>query len=69
MRDAGLKAVIMSGDGIADNEYAAIAGPAAEGTLMTFPPEPRNHRVDERASAAPVAGAAIYRAGGRDGAE
>jgi branched-chain amino acid transport system substrate-binding protein len=42
MRDAGLSAVIMSGDGIADNEYAAIAGPAATGTLMTFPPEPRN---------------------------
>jgi branched-chain amino acid transport system substrate-binding protein len=41
MRDAGLKTVLMSGDGIADNEFAAIAGPAAEGTLMTFPPEPR----------------------------
>jgi branched-chain amino acid transport system substrate-binding protein len=41
MRDAGVTAVIMSGDGIADNEYAAIAGPAAEGTIMTFPPDPR----------------------------
>lgn len=41
MRDAGLKSVIMSGDGIASAEYASIAGPAAEGTLMTFPPENR----------------------------
>ncbi len=41
MRDQGLKAPIMGGDGIADDEFAAIAGPAAEGTLMTFSPDPR----------------------------
>jgi branched-chain amino acid transport system substrate-binding protein len=42
MRDQGVNAPLMSGDGIADNEFAAIAGPGATGTLMTFPPDPRN---------------------------
>jgi branched-chain amino acid transport system substrate-binding protein len=42
MRDQGLNAPLMSGDGIADDEFAAIAGPGAVGTLMTFPPDPRN---------------------------
>ena len=41
MRDAGVKAVLMGADGIADTEFAAIAGPAAEGTLMTFGPDPK----------------------------
>jgi branched-chain amino acid transport system substrate-binding protein len=41
MRDQGVKAVMMGADGIADNEFAAIAGPAAEGTLMTFGPDPK----------------------------
>ncbi|MBY0612117.1 MAG: branched-chain amino acid ABC transporter substrate-binding protein [Beijerinckiaceae bacterium] len=42
MRDQGVKAPLMSGDGITDNEYASIGGPGVEGTLMTFPPDPRN---------------------------
>jgi branched-chain amino acid transport system substrate-binding protein len=42
MRDQGVQAPLMSGDGIADDEFAAIAGPGAVGTLMTFPPDPRN---------------------------
>jgi branched-chain amino acid transport system substrate-binding protein len=41
MRDAGVNAVMMSGDGITDLEFAAIGGPAVEGTLMTFGPDPR----------------------------
>ncbi|HUO53880.1 MAG TPA: branched-chain amino acid ABC transporter substrate-binding protein [Rhodoblastus sp.] len=41
MRDQGVKAVMMGGDGIASQEFAAIAGPGVEGTLMTFPPDPR----------------------------
>ncbi len=41
MRDQGLEATLMSGDGIATDEFASIAGPAAEGTLMTFAPDPR----------------------------
>ena len=41
--DQGLKAVLIGGDGIASSEFAAIAGPAAEGTLMTFAPDPRQN--------------------------
>ena len=39
--DQGLKAVMVAGDGITSNEFGQIAGPAAEGTLMTFAPDPR----------------------------
>ena len=39
-RDQGLKAVMMSGDGITSSEFANIGGPGVEGTLMTFPPDP-----------------------------
>ena len=41
LTDQGVAAPMMSGDGITDNEFASIAGPGAEGTLMTFPPDPR----------------------------
>ena len=43
MRDQGLKAPLMAGDGITDKEFAQIAGPGAEGTLMTFAPDPRKN--------------------------
>jgi len=43
MRAQGIKAPLMGGDGITDDEFAAIAGPGAEGTLMTFSPDPRNN--------------------------
>ncbi|MBR7508607.1 ABC transporter substrate-binding protein, partial [Mycobacterium tuberculosis] len=36
MRDQGVTAVLMSGDGITTDEFAAIGGPGVEGTLMTF---------------------------------
>ncbi len=42
MRDQGVAATLMAGDGLASDEYAAIGGPGVEGTLMTFPPDPRN---------------------------
>ncbi|UGY15772.1 branched-chain amino acid ABC transporter substrate-binding protein [Bradyrhizobium septentrionale] len=42
MRDQGLQAVLMAGDAMNDKEFASIAGPAAEGTLFTFGPDPRN---------------------------
>jgi branched-chain amino acid transport system substrate-binding protein len=42
MRDQGLKTVLMSGDALADKEFASITGPAGEGTLFTFGPDPRN---------------------------
>ena len=43
MRDQGLRAPMMGGDGMADDEFAAIAGPGADGTLMTFSPDPRTN--------------------------
>jgi branched-chain amino acid transport system substrate-binding protein len=43
MRAQGLNAPLMGGDGITDDEFAAIAGPGAEGTLMTFSPDPRTN--------------------------
>ncbi|MDR0809714.1 MAG: branched-chain amino acid ABC transporter substrate-binding protein [Gemmobacter sp.] len=41
MADQGLKAPMMSGDGIVSNELAAIAGEAVAGTMNTFAPDPR----------------------------
>ena len=42
MRAAGLKTVLMGGDGLSTEEFAVLAGPAAaQGTLMTFSPDPR----------------------------
>lgn len=42
MRDQGVKAPLMGGDGINSAELAAIAGDGGiEGTLMTFSPDPR----------------------------
>ena len=43
MRDQGVTAPMMSGDGIVTNEFWSIAGPGAEGTLMTFLPDPRKY--------------------------
>jgi branched-chain amino acid transport system substrate-binding protein len=41
-REQGLKATFISGDGIVTSEFASIAGPAADGVLMTFGADPRN---------------------------
>lgn len=41
MRDQGVKAVLVSGDGITTDEFATIGGPGVEGTLMTFAPDPQ----------------------------
>ncbi len=43
MRDEGMKTVMISGDGITDNEFVQIGGPGVEGTLMSFGPDPRNN--------------------------
>src|SRR6202789_3294740 len=43
MRDQGMKTIMISGDGITDNEFSQIGGPGVEGTLMSFGPEPRNN--------------------------
>jgi len=42
MRDQGVTAPLMGGDGITSDEFAAVGGPGVEGTLMTYGPDPRN---------------------------
>ena len=40
-RDQGLKAQFIGGDALVTEEFWKITGPAGEGTLMTFAPDPR----------------------------
>jgi branched-chain amino acid transport system substrate-binding protein len=47
MRRIGMDATVMGGDALLTTEYRDAAGDAADGTLVTFPADPRN-----RASAA-----------------
>lgn len=42
-KEQGLNATFMGGDGIATTEFAGVAGPAANGVLMTFYPDPRDN--------------------------
>jgi branched-chain amino acid transport system substrate-binding protein len=41
MRDQGMNTLLVSGDALVTQEYWQITGPAGEGTLMTFAPDPR----------------------------
>jgi branched-chain amino acid transport system substrate-binding protein len=41
-RDQGLKAQLFGADALVTEEFWKFTGPAGEGTLMTFPPDPRN---------------------------
>jgi branched-chain amino acid transport system substrate-binding protein len=41
MRGQGMKTTLMAGDALADKEFASITGPAGEGVLFTFGPDPR----------------------------
>ena len=41
MREQGVQAVMVGGDALVTEEFWAITGPAGEGTLMTFGPDPR----------------------------
>jgi branched-chain amino acid transport system substrate-binding protein len=43
MRDQGMDTVLMGGDALVTQEYWSITGPAGEGTLMTFSPDPRQN--------------------------
>jgi len=43
MRDQGLATILMGGDALITQEYWSITGPAGEGTLMTFSPDPRKN--------------------------
>jgi branched-chain amino acid transport system substrate-binding protein len=42
-REQGLTAQLVSGDALVDRRYWEAAGNAGEGTLMTFPPDPRKN--------------------------
>jgi branched-chain amino acid transport system substrate-binding protein len=44
MRDQGMKTKLVSGDALVTDEYWSITGPAGEGTLMTFSPDPRKNK-------------------------
>ena len=50
MADQGLKATLISGDGIVSNELASIAGDAVDGTLNTFGPDPTQQPYATRTS-------------------
>jgi branched-chain amino acid transport system substrate-binding protein len=41
MREQGLKTILVGGDALVTDESWSITGPAGEGTLMTFGPDPR----------------------------
>ena len=43
MRDQDMDTVLMGGDALVTQEYWSITGPAGEGTLMTFSPDPRQN--------------------------
>jgi len=43
MRDQGMDTIVMGGDALVTQEYWSITGPAGEGTLMTFSPDPRKN--------------------------
>lgn len=43
-RDQGFNARMMGGDGIATSEFTSIAGPAGDGFLFTFYPDPRENK-------------------------
>jgi branched-chain amino acid transport system substrate-binding protein len=43
MRDQGMDTILMGGDALVTQQYWSITGPAGEGTLMTFSPDPRKN--------------------------
>jgi branched-chain amino acid transport system substrate-binding protein len=43
MRHQGMTAILMGGDALVTQEFWSITGPAGEGTLMTFAPDPRQN--------------------------
>jgi branched-chain amino acid transport system substrate-binding protein len=43
MVEQGMSTLLVSGDALVTNEYWAITGPAGNGTLMTFSPDPRKN--------------------------
>jgi branched-chain amino acid transport system substrate-binding protein len=43
MREQGMKTMLIAGDALVTDQFWAIAGPAGEGTMMTFSPDPRKN--------------------------
>ncbi len=43
MVDQGMKTMLVSGDALVTDEYWSITGPAGNGTIMTFSPDPRKN--------------------------
>src|SRR4029078_8318637 len=43
MRDQGIKAPLMGGDGITTDDFASVGGPGVEGTLMAYGADPRKN--------------------------
>ncbi len=41
LREAGSRATLMGGTAMASDEFATVAGPAADGALVVFPEDPR----------------------------
>ncbi|MBP0437777.1 branched-chain amino acid ABC transporter substrate-binding protein [Tianweitania sediminis] len=66
MREQGMNTVLMSGDALVTDEYWAITGPAGEGTLMTFSPDPSKNEAAKpvvdalKAANQPVEGYTLY---------
>ena len=56
--DQGYKLNLMTGDSIATNEFWQVSGPAGEGTLFTFPTDPRRSPI-RRQSARAIQGAEV----------
>ena len=52
IRDRGIASTFMSGDALATDEYWTLAGSAAQGTLITFPPDARKNPAAENVVAA-----------------
>ncbi len=48
-KEQGMNVTMVGGDALVTNEFWQISGPAGEGTVMTFPPDPR-----KSAGAAPI---------------
>jgi branched-chain amino acid transport system substrate-binding protein len=61
-REQGYDALLMASDSIATNEFWQVAGPAGEGVLFSFPPDPRR-----LPGAAEVAARLATRGGNADG--
>ena len=44
-KEQGMNITMIGGDALATNEFWQIAGPAGEGTMMTFAPDPRKREI------------------------